>query len=103
MTKPTESSADETNGGSAVNHSGEGSSRKEAGHHKVQPTTEQVMLAKIIDTTDDVQHQKQKIQQVQDVTGKAEDEVATALFDAGWDENRAIGKNHSTNIPSTFF
>ena len=27
-----------------------------------------------------------------DVTGKPEDEVATALFDAGWDESRAIGK-----------
>ena len=25
-----------------------------------------------------------------DITGKEEDEVATALFDAGWDENRAV-------------
>ena len=25
-----------------------------------------------------------------DVTGKPEDEVATALFDAGWDESRAV-------------
>ena len=23
-----------------------------------------------------------------DITGKEEDDVATALFDAGWDENR---------------
>ena len=26
-----------------------------------------------------------------DITGKAEEIVATALFDAGWDENLAIG------------
>ena len=25
-----------------------------------------------------------------DITSKEEDEVATALFDAGWDQNRAI-------------
>ncbi len=25
-----------------------------------------------------------------DITGKPEDEVATALFDAGWDQNRAV-------------
>ena len=35
-------------------------------------------------------HQQKKIQQVIDVTGKPEDEVATALFDAGWDENKAV-------------
>lgn len=27
---------------------------------------------------------------VMDITSKEEDEVATALFDAGWDQNRAI-------------
>ena len=64
--------------------------KKEAGvHSKVQPTTEQLMIAKIIDHWDDP-HQRKKIQQVMDVTGKPEDEVATALFDAGWDESRAV-------------
>jgi len=58
-------------------------------HPKVQPTTEQLMIAKIIDHSDDP-HQRKKIQQVMDVTGKPEDEVATALFDAGWDESRAV-------------
>lgn len=57
--------------------------------NKVQPTTEQLMIAKIIDPSDDP-HQRKKIQQVMDVTGKPEDEVATALFDAGWDESRAV-------------
>ena len=47
------------------------------------------MIAKIIDHSDDP-HQRKKIQQVMDVTGKPEDEVATALFDAGWDESRAV-------------
>ena len=28
--------------------------------------------------------------QVIDITGKPEDAVATALYDAGWDEHRAI-------------
>ena len=38
-----------------------------------------------------------------DVTGKPEDEVATALFDAGWDESRAIGKliNYRTRAINT--
>lgn len=58
-------------------------------HSKVQPTTEQLMIAKIIDHSDDP-HQKRKIKQVMDFTDKPEDEVATALFDAAWDENRAI-------------
>lgn len=58
-------------------------------HPKVQPTTEQLMIAKIIDHSDDP-HQRKKIQQVMDVTGKPEDEVATALFDAAWDESRAV-------------
>lgn len=63
--------------------------KKEPLHPKVQPTTEQLMIAKIIDHSDDP-HQRKKIQQVMDVTGKPEDEVATALFDAGWDESRAV-------------
>merc|ERR1719346_254485 len=33
---------------------------------------------------------KAKISQVIDITGKSEDEVATALFDCGWDAARAI-------------
>ena len=70
------------------------SEKKEPGpgvHSKVQPTTEQLMIAKIIDhSASDDPHQRKKIQQVMDVTGKPEDEVATALFDAGWDESRAV-------------
>ena len=56
----------------------------------MQPTTEQLMIAKMIDGHADDPHQRRKIQQVMDVTGKPEDEVATALFDAGWDESRAV-------------
>merc|ERR1712020_242429 len=73
-----------------VNATEKKDAKKEAGvHSKVQPTTEQLMIAKIIDHSDDP-HQRKKIQQVMDVTGKPEDEVATALFDAGWDESRAV-------------
>eukprot|EP00095_Tigriopus_kingsejongensis_P005358 maker-scaffold34_size539781-snap-gene-2.9 protein:Tk05358 transcript:maker-scaffold34_size539781-snap-gene-2.9-mRNA-1 annotation:"protein lingerer-like" len=58
---------------------------------KIQPTSEQMMIAQIIrDNADDIEAQKKKIQQVIDITGREEDEVATALFDAGWDQNRAI-------------
>ena len=58
----------------------------------MQATTEQIMIAQLIggsssSSTED--HQK-KIGQVMDITGKEEDEVATALFDAGWDTSRAI-------------
>ena len=70
------------------------SEKKEPGpgvHSKVQPTTEQLMIAKIIDhSASDDPHQRKKIQQVMDVTGKPEDEVATALFDAGWEEGEAV-------------
>ena len=44
----------------------------------------------IIGGDEDTKKQHRKIQQVMDITGKEEDEVATALFDAGWDENRAV-------------
>ena len=43
----------------------------------------------ILDSTLDPQR-KGKIGQVMDITGKSEDEVATALFDCGWDETKAI-------------
>lgn len=52
------------------------------------------MIAQLIagnDEKSDDPNQRQKIQQVMDITGKAEEIVATALFDAGWDENLAIG------------
>ncbi len=55
---------------------------------KVQPTSEQLMIAQLIEGT--VRDDPKAIQQVMDITGKAEDEVATALHDAGWDQNRAI-------------
>lgn len=75
---------------SASNHVSEKKESSGLHHSKVlQPTTEQLMIAKIIDHSDDP-HQRKKIQQVMDVTGKPEDEVATALFDAGWDESRAV-------------
>lgn len=58
---------------------------------KVQPTSEQLMIAQIIgDSSDDAGNQRRKIQQVMDITGKVEDEVATALFDSAWDQNRAV-------------
>ena len=57
----------------------------------VQPTSEQLMIAQIIGGGDeDAKQQHLKIQQVMDITGKEEDEVATALFDAGWEQNRAV-------------
>lgn len=59
-------------------------------HHKVQPTSTQIMLAQLIGGENMDELQKTKIQQVMDITGKPEDAVATALFDAGWDENRAV-------------
>lgn len=58
-----------------------------------QPTTEQLMIAQLIHTdnaADDPNQQRKKIKQVMDITGQEEDEVATALFDAGWDQNRAV-------------
>ena len=61
---------------------------------QLQPTSEQLMIAQLIagnDEKSDDPNQRQKIQQVMDITGKAEEIVATALFDAGWDENLAIG------------
>ena len=59
--------------------------KKEASKQPPQPTTEQLMIAQIIDTSTD---DPKKIRQVMDITGKPEDVVATALFDAGWDQNR---------------
>ncbi len=73
-----------------MNHVTQNTEKKELSlNPKVQPTTEQLMIAKIIDPSDDP-HQKKKIQQVMDITGKPEDVVATALFDAAWDESRAV-------------
>jgi hypothetical protein len=50
------------------------------------------MIAQLIGdaSTEDLTQQRKKIVQVMDITGKEEDEVATALFDAGWDQNKAI-------------
>ena len=61
---------------------------------QLQPTSEQLMIAQLIAGNDekaDDPNQRHKIQQVVDITGKSEEIVATALFDAGWDENLAIG------------
>jgi len=65
---------------------------KEEKQGKLVPTSEQLRLAQLTqsqDTNMDPQR-KAKISQVMDITGKSEDEVATALFDCGWDETRAI-------------
>merc|ERR1712076_214911 len=66
--------------------------QKESQTSKLVPTSEQLRLAQITqsaDTNMDPQR-KAKISQVMDITGKSEDEVATALFDCGWDAARAI-------------
>ncbi|XP_059082226.1 LOW QUALITY PROTEIN: protein lingerer-like [Tigriopus californicus] len=78
-------------GGAPPPHSSETPQTKKMEHPKVQPTSEQMMIAQIIrDNADEIEAQKRKIQQVIDITGREEDEVATALFDAGWDQNRAV-------------
>jgi hypothetical protein len=50
------------------------------------------MIAQLIggDAKADDPNQRNKIQKVMDITGMAEDAVATALFDAAWDEQKAI-------------
>jgi len=66
--------------------------QKDSQSSKLVPTSEQLRLAQITqsaDTNMDPQR-KAKISQVMDITGKSEDEVATALFDCGWDETKAI-------------
>jgi len=60
--------------------------------NKLVPTSEQLRLAQITqsaDTNKDPQR-KAKINQIMEITGKSEDEVATALFDCNWDETKAI-------------
>ena len=56
------------------------------------PTSEQLRLAQIIqgnDANKDPQR-KAKINQIMEITGKTEVDVATALFDTNWDETKAI-------------
>lgn len=55
-------------------------------------STLQLMIAQLIggDAKADDPNQRNKIQKVMDITGMAEDAVATALFDAAWDEQKAI-------------
>jgi len=59
---------------------------------KLVPTSEQLRLAQITQSQDNSMdpQRKAKISQVIDITGKSEDEVATALFDCGWDPTKAI-------------
>merc|ERR1712127_225233 len=59
---------------------------------KLVPTSEQLRLAQITQSQDNSMdpQRKAKISQVIDITGKSEDEVATALFDCGWDATKAI-------------
>ena len=69
-----------------TNNSGQSAVKKPA----VQPTSTQIMLAQLIGGDNMDELQRNKIQQVMDITGKPEDAVATALFDAAWDINRAV-------------
>merc|ERR1712112_143670 len=59
---------------------------------KLVPTSEQLRLAQITQSQDNSMdpQRKAKISQVIDITGKSEYEVATALFDCGWDPTKAI-------------
>ena len=92
MTSNDETAQNETT------HSSQLASNAKKSEHQVkqqlQPTSEQLMIAQLIagnDEKSDDPNQRHKIQQVIDITGKPEEIVATALFDAGWDENLAIG------------
>ena len=62
---------------------------------KLVPTSEQLRLAQITQSQDNSADpaRKAKISQVMDITGKTEDEVATALFDCGWDTTRVCSRN----------
>ncbi len=58
---------------------------------KVQPTSEQLMIAQLIEGVNpNRDYDPKAVQQVMDITGKQEEEVATALFDAAWDRDRAV-------------
>ena len=58
--------------------------------NKLQPTSEQLRLAILTQDSHLDPQRKGKISQVIDITGKTEDEVATALFDSSWDVQRAV-------------
>jgi len=66
--------------------------QKDAGREKLVPTSEQLRLAQIIQSADSNKdpQRKAKINQIMEITGKTEDDVATALFDTDWDETKAI-------------
>jgi len=86
----------QTDGTQTTHNSQLAATAKHPEHQKkqqLQPTSEQLMIAQLIakDEKSDDPNQRHKIQQVIDITGKSEEIVATALFDAGWDENLAIG------------
>lgn len=68
----------------------EPSVKEEKGPNKLVPTSEQLRLAMVTQDTTLDPIRKGKITKVMDFTDKSEDEVATALFDCGWDEQRAI-------------
>ena len=72
-------------------HQEEDSQLKE-GKQKREPTSEELRLAQITQGADSNKDPQRKatINQIMEITGKSEDDVATALFDTDWDENRAI-------------
>lgn len=74
-----------------VPHQEDDSQLKE-GKQKREPTSEELRLAQITQGADSNKDPQRKatINQIMEITGKSEDDVATALFDTDWDENRAI-------------
>ena len=57
-----------------------------------QPTTEQLLIARLIDGKERISDAKQRqlVRELMDSTKKLEDMVHTALFDADWDVNAAF-------------
>jgi len=66
--------------------------QKEEKGRQLVPTSEQLRLAQITQSADNNKdpQRKAKIIQIMEITGKSEDDVATALFDCNWDETVAI-------------
>jgi len=66
--------------------------KESGGGRQLVPTSEQLRLAQITQSDDNNKdpQRKAKIQQIMEITGKSEDDVATALFDCDWDETKAI-------------
>ena len=66
--------------------------QQEKGRKELVPTSEQLRLAQITQSADNNKDPQRKatILQIMEITGKSEDDVATALFDCNWDETKAV-------------